>query len=258
MPYNPSIGTLVGKTIIWLIIWTVVAMVIFAITILFGSQIAAIISWLWQIAQDNSPFLWMIMLIIAFISSMVGTILVAFVYGLMYGDIYPWVGKLTWYALLANVILFLLLAPLYIVVYKSVNALFMVLGFHTIMTVFVTSVMNEIAIDAHYSLSAISGWLIWLASVVLVFMLIYQIVILNNIDVNGAATTNQIQIMLSIPALLSYTLIPLAHGIRQKIYAWLCDMGSNFLYASSRHERIVAAQMTQEENIHEEEINVQL
>ena len=73
----------------------------------------------------------------------------------MYGGIYSSIGRLVTYALITNVILFLLLAPLYAVVYQSVSSLFMVLGLHTILSVFITSVMNEISIDSHYSLSAI-------------------------------------------------------------------------------------------------------
>jgi hypothetical protein len=256
-PYNPSASALVGKTLIWLIVWVVVALIIFAITILFGSQMSAIIAWLWQAAQDNSPLLWMIMLVIAFLSSMVGTMLVAFIYGLMYGGIYPSVGKLTTYALITNVILFLLLAPLYMIVYQSVSSLFMVLGFHTILSVFITSVMNEISVDSQYSLSAIVGWLLGMSWVVFVFILIYKTMILDSIDIGWTTSNSQIQIMLSIPALLAYFLIPLAHGIWQKIYGSLYDMWSNFLYAPSWNERVVAAQMTENQEIIEEEINVE-
>jgi len=97
----------------------------------------------------------MIMLIIAFLSSMVGNMLISFIYGIAYGGIYPSVGKLTTYALIANVILFVVLAPLYAIMYQSVSSLFMVLGFHTIFSVFITSVMNEISIDSHYALSSL-------------------------------------------------------------------------------------------------------
>jgi hypothetical protein len=160
----------------------------------------------------------MIMLIIAFLGSMVGNMLVAFVYGMMYGGIYPSVGKLASYALTTNVILFLILAPLYIVVYSSVSSLFMVLGFHTIFSVFITSVMNEASIDSHYSLSSLVGGMLGMSATVLVFILIYKMVILNTLDISGTATSNQIKIMLSIPALLTYTFMPLAHTIWQKIY----------------------------------------
>ncbi len=255
-PYNPSASTLVGKTLIWLIVGVVVALIIFAITILFGSQMSAIIAWLWQVAQDSSPLLWMIMLVIAFLSSMVGTMLVAFIYWLMYGGIYPSVGKLTTYALITNVILFLLLAPLYAIVYQSVSSLFMVLGFHTILSVFITSVMNEISIDSQYSLSAIVGWLLGMSWVIFIFVLIYKMMILDSIDIGWTTSDSQIQIMLSIPALLAYFLIPLAHSIWQKIYGSLYDMWSNFLYAQSWNERVVAAQMGESQEIVEEEINV--
>jgi hypothetical protein len=174
----------------------------------------------------------------------------------MYGGIYPSVGKLTTYALITNVILFLLLAPLYAIVYQSVSSLFMVLGFHTILSVFITSVMNEISIDSQYSLSAIVGWLLGMSWVIFIFVLIYKMMILDSIDIGWTTSNSQIQIMLSIPALLAYFLIPLAHGIWQKIYGALYDMWSNFLYAQSWNERVVAAQMTENQEIIEEEINV--
>jgi hypothetical protein len=79
--------------------------------------------------------------------------------------------------------------------------------------------------------------------------------ILDSIDVSNTSSS-QIQIMLSIPALLAYFLIPLAHGIWQKIYGTLYDMGSNFLYAPSWNERVVAAQMTESQEVVEEEVNV--
>lgn len=218
---------------------------------------ASIIAWLGQVAQDSSPLLWMIMLIIAFLSSMVGNMLVSFVYWLMYGGIYPSVGKLVTYALITNVILFLVLAPLYAVMYQSVSSLFMVLGFHTIFSVFVTSVMTETSIDSHYALSSMVGGILGMSGVVLLFVLIFKMVILNSSNLTTNATTSQIQIMLSIPALLAYTLMPLAHSVWQKIYSWLYDMGSNFLYAQSWNERVVAAEMTQAQEIIEDEINVE-
>jgi hypothetical protein len=63
--------------------------------------------------------------------------------------------------------------------------------------------------------------------------------------------------MLSVPALLAYFLMPLAHGVWQKIYGSLYDMGSNFLYAPSWNERVAAAQMTESQEIIEDEINVE-
>ena len=116
--------------------------------------------------------------------------------------------------------------------------------------------MNEISIDSHYSLSAIVWWLLGMSSVVVIFVLIYKMMILNSVDIGGTANSSQIQIMLSVPALLAYFLMPLAHGIWQKIYGSLYDMWSNFLYAPSWNERAVAAQMTESQEVVEEEINV--
>lgn len=255
-PYNPSASALIGKTMIWFVIGLIVSMIVFAITILFGNTMSQIIAWLGQVAQDSSPLLWMIMLIIAFLGSMVGNMLVAFIYGLMYGGVYPSVGKLVTYALITNVILFLILAPLYIVVYESVGSLFMVLWFHTIFSVFITSVMNETSIDSHYALSAVVGGMLGMSGTVLIFILIYKMVTLNSLDLASSATSNQIKIMLSIPSLLAYTCMPLAHTIWQKIYSWLYDAGSNFLYAQSWTERVVAIQMTESQDAIEEDVNV--
>lgn len=255
-PYNPSASALIGKTIIWLVIGAVVSMIVFAITILFGNTMSQIIAGLGQVAQENSPLLWMIMLIIAFLGSMIGNMLVWFVYGMMYGGIYPSIGKLVTYALIVNVILFLVLAPLYIVVYESVSSLFMVLGFHTIFSVFLTSVINETSIDSHYAISSLVWGMLGMSVTVLIFILIYKMVILNSPDLANTATSSQIKIMLSVPALLAYTCMPLAHTIRQKIYTWLYDAGSNFLYAPSWSERVSASQLIQEQEIVEDEINV--
>ena len=255
-PYNPSATTLLGKMMIWLVVGVIVAMIIFAITILFGNTMNLIIQWLGQVAQDSSPLLWMIMLVIAFLSSMVGNMLIALLYGLVYGGVYPSVGKLMTYALIANVMLFLVLAPLYAIVYTSVSSLFMVLGFHTIFSVFVTSVMNETSIDSHYALSSLIGGMLGIATVVLIFMLVFKVLILNTIDITGKASTSQIQIMLSLPALISYSLIPLVIAIWQKIYSWLYDMWSNFLYAGSRGDRVQEAQIMEDQEIVQDDVNV--
>lgn len=256
-PYNPSATTLLGKMMIWLVVGVIVALIIFAITILFGNTMNLIIQWLGQVAKDSSPLLWMIMLVIAFLSSMVGNMLIALLYGLMYGWVYPSVGKLMTYALIANVMLFIILAPLYAIVYESVSSLFMVLGFHTIFSVFVTAVMNETSIDSHYALSSLIGGMIGMASVVLIFMLVFKVLILNTMDITWV-TTSQIKIMLSLPALIAYSMIPLIISIWQKIYSWLYDMGSNFLYAGSRGDRVQEAEMMQSQEIIEDEINVNI
>jgi len=50
------------------------------------------------------------------------------------------------------------------------------------------------------------------------------------------ASTQKIKMLIAIPPLLSYTIIPFAFSLREKLYYKFYEMGNNFLYIPSLSE----------------------
>jgi hypothetical protein len=77
------------------------------------------------------------------------------------------------------------------------------------------------------------------------------------------SSTQKIKMLIAIPPLLSYTIIPLCYCLREKLYYKFYEMGNNFFFIPSLSE-VVYDQSTGEDNngdqvpTSDDEINVEL
>lgn len=227
-PSNLSWRQLVGKVGIGLILWWLIAALLFIVTTFIGSMLTSALNQ-WAGTSSN-PMLSIILLFIWFLSTFIGNIAVAWVYNLFFSKKYYDGVKTFWLLLLTNGLLFFILAPMYFVFANQVQNLFLVLGFHIIFSVFVSACQIEFSANPNYSGSSLMGNIIWFAGSFLVYSLFYK-----SFTMSGWVQ-NQTYLVMLLPPILAYTLIPFWAGIWEKIYYKLYEMGNNAFYIPSPSE----------------------
>jgi len=155
--------------------------------------------------------------------------IVAGVYNLFYNEKYYDAGKMFGLLLLTNGFLFLFLAPLYLFFYNDMQNLFVILGLHVILSIFVSSSQIEALSNPSYTGSALIGNTFWLAVSLLLYVTIYNL--------SGSGSMQQtVYILLVFPAVIGFTIMPLCLGIWEKIYYKFYEMGSDPFYMPSIQE----------------------
>lgn len=227
-PANPSWRQIFIKFIIGLCVGVFISFLIFIILVLVGGMIQEALSNRLTGSLSINPLLPLILIVISFISTFIGTIIIAGVYNLLYPETYYDMGKMFSLTLTTNLILFFFFVPLYIIFATSIDELFVILAVHILFTVFVSYAAIQMTTNPNYS----AVHLIWaafgLTMAFIGFGILYKI-----IDVNEGNTAN---IMLAIPPVLAYACLPLFHGLREKLYYKFYSSGNNFFYIPSLSE----------------------
>jgi hypothetical protein len=150
-PYNPTGRQILIKTLLGLIVGIFIAFLIFITLILVGGIIQEALSN--SLAGNNAvnPLLPLILIIIAFVGIIVGMVMIAGMFNLLYTDKYYDMAKMFSLTLMVNVALFILFIPLYAMFGSNTNELFFVLGFHIIFAVFVSYTAMEISTNPNYA-----------------------------------------------------------------------------------------------------------
>lgn len=244
-PHNPSWWETVGKIIIWIVIWLMIAFFIFVILVLVWSVFESALtnhSAPWGVSTIN-PLMPLILIVIWFLSSFLWNIVVSWVYNLLFPGKYYDLGKMFSLTLINNIILFFIFTPLYIMFYNDVEKLFIILAFHVFFSVYVWYSWIEYISNPNYCGVYLIWWSFWFALTILVFTMVYK-------SMYSYSVSKTAQILLSIPPLLWYTLIPLASNLWEKLYYKFYENWNNFLYIPSISEVLV-------DETEEDEINVE-
>lgn len=118
-----------------------------------------------------NPLLPLILVVIAFIATFIGNVMLAGVYNLFYSTKYYDLGKMFSNSLLANVIIFFIFVPLYLVYYNNINALFTILGFHILFSIFICYTHVEILTNPNYASSHLMGTTIGIACSAMIYVI---------------------------------------------------------------------------------------
>jgi len=248
-PSNLSWRQLVGKIGIGLAIWWVISALLFIVTTFIGTMLTSAISqWTWG---STNPMLPIILLFIGFLSTFIGNISVAWIYNLFFSKKYYDGAKTFWLLLLTNGLLFFILAPMYFIFASQVQSLFLVLGFHILFSVFVSACQIEFTANPNYSWSSLMGNIIWFAWSFLVYSLFYK-----SFTMSGWVE-NQTYLVMLLPPVLAYSLIPFGAWIREKVYYKLYEMWSNAFYIASPSEAQENQDPWQKAFQEENEINIE-
>jgi hypothetical protein len=214
-PQNPWGWQIAGKTFIWLLIWVILAFLVFALMSVLGSDFFT--NWEWG-------FMALVFVIIACIVTIIGMWIFAWLLNLMFGSDYYDFSKMFGFSVLANGLLVLLFLPIYFMLSDTINSLLFVLAFHVMFGFFVSYVLIEFTINPSYSASSLIWGILGFGITLILYMILYTI------TKDEKAPTNMIYLHVLSPFVISYMIIPLSHGIRTQIYYALYSWGSNPLY----------------------------
>lgn len=242
-PANPTWWQVFIMFVLGLLVWVFISFLVFIILVLVWGMIQEAINTSLAGAQSTNPLLPLILVVIAFLSTFIGSIIVAGLYNLLYTDTYYDMSKMFGLVLTSNIILFVFFIPLYILFSGSIDELFVILAFHIMFSVFIAYTAIQMTSNPNYS----GVHLIWSAfgftMALLVFGLFYRL-----IDVSQGNTAN---ILLALPPVLIYAALPLFHGLREKLYYKFYISGNNFFYIPSLSE--VTIDEDEAEDIHVEQ-----
>ena len=112
------------------------------------------------VANTVNPLLPLVLVIIAFIATFVGSVILSGLFNLFYSNKYYDLGKTFSVSLLTNIFLFFLMIPLYMMFYENINTLFYILGFHIIFAIFISHTQGEFVTNPNYASSHMIGSMI--------------------------------------------------------------------------------------------------
>lgn len=262
-PNNTTVGQIVAKVLMGFVIGLIIAFLVFVITILFNTIIQQGIKALSTNTQvAGNPVLPMIFMLIAFIASLSGNTIVATIYNLLYTNKYYDLSKMMSLISLSQIIIFFILAPLYLVFWDSILSLFIIVAFHIIFSVFISYSLMEFTTNPNYSASDLIGGVIGFCVTLLVFLSFYKSFGAAEFGLDSESN-QKIKMLIAIPPLLSYTIIPLCYSLREKLYYKFYEMGNDFFYTPSLSEVVYdqtkwTGPNEQQGQINEDEINVEL
>jgi len=247
-PNNISVWALFSKILIWFIVWVVIAALLFVV-----------LSFVWSMFTESiqqqgpwfsvNPLLWVILLFIWFLSSFIWNMIIAGMYNLFFNKKYYDISKMFGFLLLTNAILFFVLFPIYLLFKNDVNTLFLVLWFHVLFSVFISSSQIEFLSNPNYSGSAFMWNILWFALAMLVYAIVHKFAKLESVQ-------QQTYYLMLLPSILWFTFIPIWSGIWEKIYYGMYTMWSNAFYIPSLSE--VSKSDDWVVDVEEEQINVDI
>lgn len=246
-PDQSSWWEIFGKIFIWVVIWGAISGLLFII-------LTAV--W-WTITEDSwkGPILPLLLIVSGFLTSFVWNLWIAGLYSLFFSKKYHNMNKAIWILLLTNWLLFIFLLPIYLLFNWNTNTLFMILWFHIIIATFLSSQQIENLRNPNYSPSSLIGNTFSLAVTMLIYWIIWRAANLWDIK-------NQIYLLLLLPPILSFCIMPLWLWIWNIIYLKLFEIWNNPFYAESKWElnRQELEYLKAEEKLNEidEDINIDM
>ena len=225
-PNNLSWRQLVAKVFIGLAIWWIIAALLFVIISFMSWMFTDILQQQQSEFAKTNPLLSLVLLFVGFISSFIGNMAVAGIYNLFYGKRYYDSSKIFWLLLLTNGILFFVLAPLYLIFNQNIEVLFLIMWFHILFSVFVSSCQIDFVSNPHYSTSS----MIWNVLGFVLGFLWYAIVYKSAVQ-SGAQ--QQIYTLMLFPPVLAYVLVPFGASIWEKVYYKIYESGANPFYVTT-------------------------
>ncbi|USN54319.1 MAG: hypothetical protein H6765_07250 [Candidatus Peribacteria bacterium] len=149
-PYNPTGWEILIKSSIGMITGLIIAFLVFIMLVLVGGMVSEALSNQIAGTVQINPLLPLILIIIAFVGTFIGSIILSGSYNLIYSEKYYDMARMFALTLVANIILFVLFIGLYLVFAANINELFFVLALHILFTVFVTFAAIEMSTNPNY------------------------------------------------------------------------------------------------------------
>lgn len=231
-PYNPSVGQIVWKMFIWLIVGILLALLLFVIVSALGMDF---------FQEETGIFLSLLLVLLACMVTVIAATVTAGIYNLIFSSDYYDFGKMFGFILIAQSIIFLLMVPLYLFFSADTHILLLIVALHISFWALMSQSLLECLTSPNYSPSHLVGTLIGYMITILIYLLMYK---------NGNESPSyKIYISLLLPSVIWYALLPLCHSIWSKLYYGIYSAGANPLYIPNPRDVSVSATETDDVNI---------
>lgn len=245
-PFKPTWWELFWKVMIGFWIGGIISLFIFVILSFTGWIFSeTLTSWT---SISSNPLSGFLLLFIVFLASFLGNFGLLWAFNLFYPRSYTGWSKVFGILLLVNSLILAFFAPMYFMFSADVNLSFLVMAFHLILSIFISMNVIEYKSYPNYPISSI----IWTTVGLCVVFLVYGIIR----KTSGWDMNRQVYLLILLPAILWYSLIPLGLGVWQKIYHSFYSNGSNPFYISS--EQIQRQNNDLESQEEQDDLNIEL
>lgn len=214
-PQNPGWWQIVWKTFIWLLIWGILAFLVFAIMW---------VLWNGFFTKSEGLFMALVFIIVACIVTIIWVGIFAWLLNLMFWSDYYDFAKMFGFSVLANWLIVFLFLPVYLMMSDSLDILLFVLAFHVMFAFFISYTLIEFITNPSYSASSLIWSVLWFWITLVIYMWLYSV---TKSDLNW---TNTLYLHILSPFLISYMFIPLFHGIWTQIYYSIYSGWNNPLF----------------------------
>lgn len=231
-PYNPSGGQMIGKMFIWLVVGILLALLLFVIVSALGMDF---------FQEETGIFLSLLLVLLACMVTVIAATVTAGIYNLIFSSDYYDFGKMFGFILIAQSIIFVLMVPIYFLFSADISSLLLIVALHIsfwwLMSQFLIESLNSPNYSPSHSIGVVIGYMLTL----IIYLMMYK---------NGNETPSyQIYISLLLPSIIGYTLMPLCHSIRSKLYYGIYSAGANPLYIPHPQDVSVSTTESDEVNI---------
>lgn len=220
-PQNPGGWQMIGKTGIWLLIGFILAVLVFALMWVLGSDF---------FIESAGMFMAFVLVIVACLVTLIGMGIFSGLLNMAFGQDYYDFGKMFGFSVLANGLLVLLFLPIYVMMSGELTSLLFVYAIHVMFAFFISYTLVELTTNPSYAASNLIGTTLGFGLTLVIYMGIYSMT-MGSSDVGDATMgTNSLYLYILSPFLISYVLIPLMHGIWTQIYYAIYTWGNNPLF----------------------------
>lgn len=237
------------KTGLGFAVWILISFLMYIILLMTSSIIDPVLQNNGATAgQPLNPLIPLVFVIIAFVATFLGNLVIAGAYSFFYSTKYYDLGKTFSMILISNVVIFFIFIPLYLIFYNSTNSLYIVLWFHILFAIFTSTTHVEILTNPNYASAHLIGTTIGLS--ISAFLLLIAIKTLSS-------TTEKLPqyLLFLLPPIIGYVFMPLAHALWEKIYYKIYEGWNDFLYLPTPQE-IHAQEEVMQEDVTDEDITV--
>lgn len=235
-PQNPGGGQIGWKTWIWLLIGFILAIIVFVLMSILGSDF---------FVESAGMFMAFILIIVAFLVTLIGMVIFSALLNMAFGQDYYDFSKMFGFSVLANGLLVLLFIPIYLLISGELTLLLFAYAFHSMFAFFISYTLVEITANPNYAASSIIGTLLWFSITLILYIGIYMITMWSTQTETSQMWINILYLFILSPFLISYTIIPLMHGIWTQIYYGIYTGGSNPLFVPQSNDM---AELQEEED----------
>lgn len=251
-PSQSSGRWLTWKVLTWLVVWGTISILLFLIL--------SFVWWVFTSAStqtsefvNNNPILPFIVLLIWFLSSFIWNLAIAWIYSLFFSERYFNITKTIWILLLTNWILFIFFVPVYFMFGWDTNTLFLILWFYIMFSIFLSAQQIETVSNPNYSASSLIWATLWFVITILVYSLIRKW--------SGMWwTQNQVYLLLLLPTIIWFGIMPIGLWVREKIYYKMYEIWNNWFYTPPHREEYMRWKDTNSDSFIDEhdDINIDL